>query len=142
MKSIKDTNLYSEVIKELNYPFGNVYVFDGYLVSEINEGVIFSWEEHAEQIIEDVYYFLGTDLSDLIYISNRVNSYSIIATDWVKFFKNNHSLAGYYVVGQEKSSMINTIFENLFFKSKIKKFTSIKEAIEVVKKYKLKKNIV
>lgn len=133
MKSIKVTSLYSEVLKEYHYTFGDAFIFDGYVVSEINDGIIFSWEDHAEQCTKDVFSFLGTDGSDLIYISNRINSYSIMATDWLKFFKNCYSLKCYYVVGQEKISIINTMFENLFFKSKIKRFTSIEEAVKAAK---------
>ena len=114
MKSIKVTNLYSEVLKEFNYTFGNVFLFDGFVISEMEEGIIFSWEDHAERITKDIASFLGTDGSDLIYISNRLNAYSVMATDWIKFFKNRYNLEGYYVVGQEKSSLINTMFENQF----------------------------
>ncbi|MBQ0786771.1 MAG: hypothetical protein KBT69_04680 [Oceanihabitans sp.] len=116
MKSIKETDLYTEVLKEFNYAFGNVFLFEGYVVSEINEGIVFSWEIHAERITKDIASFLGTDGSDIIYISNRVHSYSVMAADWSKFFKNSYNLQDYYVVGQEKSSLINTMFEKLFFK--------------------------
>ncbi len=138
MKSIKETNLYIEVLKEFNYTFGNVFIFDGYVVSEISEGIVFSWEAHAEQITIDIASFLETDGSDVIYISNRVHSYSVMAADWHKFFKNCYNLQGYYVVGQEKCSIINTMFENLFFKSKIRKFTNIESAVALAKEYKSK----
>jgi hypothetical protein len=133
MKSIKETSLYQEVLKELNYSYGDVFIFNGYVVSEINEGIVFTWDAHAKKITKDISCFLGTDGSDLIYISNRINPYSIQALDWLKYFKNSYSLEGYYVVGHEKSSVINTMFENLFFKSKIRRFTSLYEAIEVAK---------
>ncbi|WP_452229475.1 MULTISPECIES: hypothetical protein [unclassified Lacinutrix] len=138
MESIKGTNLYSEVLKEFNYVFGDVFIFDGFVVSEIEEGIIFSWEAHAERVTKDISSFLGTDGSDLIYISNRVHSYSVMATDWIQFFKNRYNLQGYYVVGHEKSSLINTMFENLFFKSKIRKFTNIESAVALAKDHKFK----
>ena len=131
MKSIKQTNLYSQVLKEFNYPFGDVFIFNNSVVSEIKPGVVFTWDNHAKLITEDVFNFLGTDGSDLIYISNRIHSYSVMATDWLKFYKNNYALKGYYVVGYQKHSIVNTVFENLFFNSKIRKFESVEEAIEV-----------
>ncbi|QRM87754.1 hypothetical protein FG167_00470 [Lacinutrix sp. WUR7] len=135
MKSVKKIGLYSEVLRELNYAFGNIFLFDGYVVSEIAEGIVFSWEMHGECITMDLASFYGTDGSDLIFISNRVNSYSVMAADWSKFFKNSYNLQSYYVVGQAKGSLINIMFEKLFFKSEIRKFTNIETAVTVAKGY-------
>ena len=129
MITVKASPLFSQVIKELKYPFGTLYVFDGFLISEINEGVHFSWDEHGKQMVEDVSCFLGTLGEDLIYISNRVNSYSVVATDWVKFFKNYYFLKGYYIVDDKKVSKINSLVESLFFNGKIKRFETIEEAV-------------
>jgi len=129
MKSVKQTNLYSQVLKELNYPFADIYILNDIVVSEIKPGVVFTWENHAKVILKDVSDYLGSDISNHIYISNRIHEYSVMATDWLKFFKNNYSLKGYYVVGLQKASVINTTFENLFFGYKIRKFASIEDAV-------------
>ncbi|MFG6687662.1 hypothetical protein ACGK9U_13840 [Mariniflexile sp. HNIBRBA6329] len=133
MESIKETDLYSEVLKELNYPFGNVFIFDGYVVSEINRGVILNWEDHAKVITEDISCFLGTDGSDLIYISHRINSYSVIPYDWLKFFKNNYQLKGYFIVSENKLRILNSLVESLFFNSQIKCFNNLHTAINSIK---------
>lgn len=139
MKSIKYTSLNSQVLKELNYPFADIFILNNVIVSEIKPGVIFTWDNHAKIITEDIISFLDTDVSKHIYISNRIHAYSVMATDWLKFFKNNYSIGGYYVVGVQKASFINVAFENLFFNSKIKKFTSIEDAVETAmeKQYEL-----
>ena len=129
MITVKTSPLFSQVMKELKYPFGTLYVFDGFLISEINEGVHFSWDEHGKIMIEDVSCYLGTLGDDLIYISNRVNSYSVVAADWMKFFKNNYYLKGYYVVDDKKVSKINSLVESLFFNGKIKRFDTLDEAV-------------
>ncbi|WP_055445324.1 hypothetical protein [Lacinutrix himadriensis] len=132
MKSVKETGLYSEVLKELNYTFADVFIFAGFVISEIKENVNFTLENHGKVIIEDIANYLntGTNGMDIIYISNRVHPYTIIATDWLKFYRNRYSLKGYYVVlGAHKSSMINTVFENMFLNSKIKKFISLQDAV-------------
>ncbi|OEK08876.1 hypothetical protein A8C32_00965 [Flavivirga aquatica] len=134
MINIKDSVVYDSVIKEFNYSFANVYVFKGYVVSEVNEGLAFNWDEHAELIVKDVMSYLETDGSDLIYISNRVNSYSVMAQDWVKFFKKSYSLKGYYIVTDRKTSILGFMVENLFFKSKIKKFDCLYLAINWAEK--------
>ncbi|TYA71447.1 hypothetical protein [Seonamhaeicola marinus] len=133
MIRVKDTEFYKEVIKELNYAFGDVYVFKGIVISEIKGGINFTWDEHAKQIVEDISCYLGTDGTNIIYISNRINSYSVTPQDWLKFFKFNYGLKGYYVVTNTNQGNLNTTFERLFFKNKIKKFTSLYEAINSAK---------
>ncbi len=133
MLSIRQTELFSEVIKELNYPFGNVFICKGFLVSEINEAVIFNWEDCGKVIVEDVSSFLGTDGKDLVYIYHRINSYSVVAADWVKFFKNAYTLKAYCIVSNSKLGVMNYMVEKLFFSKKIKRFNSIFEAINWVR---------
>jgi len=141
MNSIRHTNLYSEVIKELNYPFGDIFIFEGYVVSEIKEDIVFSWEEHALPMVEDVSCYLGSYGDELIYISHRIHSYSVKAIDWLKFFRNSYSLKGYSIV-EYKKRQLKFNFENLFFNSKIKRFTSIESAVEWAKESKLELAVV
>ncbi|MGB5417849.1 hypothetical protein [Algibacter sp.] len=129
MISVKETDLYKQVLKEFNYSFANVFVFKDFVISEIKEGLVFNWEDHGSKMIEDVSQFLNTDGSNLIYISNRIHSYSVMPQDWVKFFKNSYNLKGYYVISDRKTSMLGFMIENLFFKNKIKRFSTIYEAI-------------
>lgn len=132
MASVRDTPFYNNVIKELKYPFATIFLFDGFIVSEINQGVVYSWDDHAELVSQDIANYYGTDGQDLILISNRINSYSVVAADWLKFFKHNYKLKGYAVVGYNKASLLNTLIENLFFNDKIKKFNDLSTAINWV----------
>lgn len=133
MISVKETFLYCDVLKELNYSFGNVFIFDGYIISEIHRGISLSWEEHAKKIVEDVTCFLGTNGSDLIYISHRINSYSVVPYDWVSFFKSNYQLKGYFIVSENKMRILNSFVENLFFNNKIKRFNNLQTAVNSIK---------
>ncbi|HMR15648.1 MAG TPA: hypothetical protein PKD13_04120 [Mariniflexile sp.] len=133
MKSIKETYFYNEVIKELIYPFGNIFIFQGFVVSEINRGVIFNWEDHGKIITEDIACFLGTNGGDLIYISNRIHPYSVFVTDWFKFFNNSYSLKSYFIVSQNAIGIVNSLIENLFFSTKIKRFRNIEMAVNYIK---------
>lgn len=134
MISLKETSLYSEVIKEFIYPFGNVFVFKGFVISEINEGETINWDSQAKLIADDVSTFLDTDGADIIYISNRINSYSVVALDWLKFFKHSYTLKAYCIVSQNKIGILNAIVERLFFTKKIKHFSNLYEAVNFVKK--------
>lgn len=139
MKTIKNSPIYDSVLKEFCYEFGNVYVFDGYVISEINEGVVVSWEEHARRMVEDISKFTSSNGEDIVYISHRINSYSMRPADWLKFFKNNYQLKAHAVVGYNQMSFFNTVIENLFLKNKVKRFGNIDEAIQWAKAYTLVK---
>jgi len=128
MNSIKHSDLYSEVLMEFNYTFGDVFIFDGFVIGEIKEGVVFTYDQHAKMIIDDISCYLGSDGSDVVYISNRIHSYTVMAIDWLKFYKNGFNLKGYGVVNYNKSNL-NALFESLFCISKIKKFRGIDEAV-------------
>ncbi|MFS4482608.1 hypothetical protein ACKGJY_06295 [Hyunsoonleella sp. 2307UL5-6] len=134
MISVKDSNIYKDVIKELNYNFADVFVFENFVISEIKEGIVFNWEDHAKLIIKDVIAVLDTDGSDLTYVSNRIHSYSVMPQDWVKFFKNEYSLKGYCVISDKKTSMLSFMVESLFFNNRMKRFTNIYEAVNYLQK--------
>jgi hypothetical protein len=134
VQSIRETELYSEVLKELNYSFGDIFICNGFVVSEIKDGVSVSWKKHAQYFVQDIACYLGTDGKDLIYISNRIHSYSVKATDWLKFFKSDYAMKDYYVVSNSPMSKMNLMVENLFFGNKIKNFDSLSEAITCAKK--------
>tara|TARA_R110002050_G_scaffold74772_5_gene160187 strand:+ start:5047 stop:5460 length:414 start_codon:yes stop_codon:yes gene_type:complete len=130
---VKSTALYNEILKELNYPFGNIFIFKGFIVAEINEGVNYTWENHARLVTEDVCCYLGTDGSDLIYISNRIRSYSVDASGWSTFYNKKFALKGYYIVSNNKLGKLAVKIENLFLKIKIKHFNDLFIAINFVK---------
>ncbi|WP_115818849.1 hypothetical protein [Winogradskyella eximia] len=135
MHSARYKDLYKEVLKEFNYRFGNVFVFEGFIISEINEGVSFSWEEHAQRIVRDVTDFTHCDGGNLVYLSHRIHSYSLVPNDWLKFFRNSFELKGYGVIGYNKLSFVNTVIENLFFKKKIRRFTTLEAAVDWAKSF-------
>ncbi len=130
MLSIKHSSLYDEVLKEMNYKFADVFVFDGFVISEVKEGVSFSWDHHAQRIVKDVTDFTNCKGSELVYISHRINSYSVVPTDWLKFFTSSFDLKGYGVIGYTGVSFVNTAIENMFFKKIIKRFTTIEAAVQ------------
>jgi len=128
MKSVQHLPVYGKVLTTFEYDFGNFFVFEGFVVSEINEGVIYSWENHARLVTRDITEIIP-EYSNLIYISNRIYSYSVVPSDWIKFFNNQFELRAYAVVGHTTGSFLNMVIEALFFKKNIKQFTNLEEAI-------------
>lgn len=74
--------------------------------------------------------FTECDGSNLVYLSHRIHSYSLVPTDWLKYFRNSFELRGYGVIGYHKMSFVNTVIENLFFKKTIRRFATIETAVQ------------
>ncbi|MEM0931014.1 MAG: hypothetical protein AAGJ12_01020 [Bacteroidota bacterium] len=125
MKQVRTTRFYHEAFQELNYPFGDFYLFDHFIISEIKEDVVFTWEHHAKQVVNDISDLYENNGKDLIYISNRVHNYAVVPSDWLKFFRYNYTLKSYVIVSQVKNSPL----ERLFMGSKLRTFRDIENAI-------------
>lgn len=127
MKSVKQLDFFKNIKQVREYEFGIFYFFDGLVISEMKNGVIFKWNM-AKKAIDAAYEVLGKD-AKIAYISNRINNYYVVPTDWIKFFKNRHQLNSYAVVGYTRGNIISLYLERLFFRNSIKKFTDLEEAI-------------
>lgn len=133
MQSIRFSSYFDKLIKEFNYEFADVFLFDGFIISEIKNGITFSWDDHAALIVKDITKYTNSDGHDLVYLSHRIHSYSVQPMDWLKFYRNEFNLKGYGVIGYKKQSFINTVIENLFFNKNIVKFTDLDSAIQWAK---------
>lgn len=134
MNSLKASPLYKEAFNELNYPFGNYFLFEGFIVAEINEDIVYNWENHGKLVAEDVSNLYDHNGKDLIYITNRINNYSVKPTDWIKFYKHHYNLKAYAIVSYSEKGIKNAILEKLFMSTKINRFISLDSAIEWAKK--------
>lgn len=128
MKSVKDLDFFRNIREVREYDFGIFYFFDGLIISEMNEGETFDWSI-AEKIIGAAHEILGKG-RPIAYISNRINNYSVVPTDWLKFYKNRHKLEFYSVVAYNKSGLASIILEKMFFKDTIRQFTDLENAIK------------
>lgn len=129
MKSIKQSLFYDEVLKELKYTFGSFYLFDGFVVSEVNEGVDFSWEQ-GKLLINEVTNFYDNNTRELVYISHRINKYNVKPVDWLKFTSYALKLKGYAIVVNNALESRNAKFESLFVRSKFSIFNTCLEAVQ------------
>lgn len=86
MKRVKDLHFFNSIRQIREFDFGVFFYFDGLVISEIKKGTEFKWE-HAKQAVEATEDYFGEN-APVVYISNRVNTYSIVATDWFKFLNN------------------------------------------------------
>ena len=128
MQRVKAIDFFKNIKEIRECEFGIFYFFDGLVISEINEGVVFNWGM-AKKIIDIAYEVIGRD-TPIAYISNRVNNYSSIPTDWLKFYKNRHQLEFYSIVAYNKSGLSSIVLERMFFRNNIRQFSDLEEAIE------------
>ncbi|WP_074406084.1 MULTISPECIES: hypothetical protein [Aquimarina] len=133
MGYIKDSPFYKDAIHEFNFSSGNYYLFDTFVVAEINEGVLFTWEDHAKPITEEFAHLYDNNGEDIVYISNRVNLYSVKPSDWVKFFRNGYKLRGYGVVSYTSRGIFNSLIEKLFMRNSFQSFDNLSDAISWAK---------
>ncbi|WP_232622875.1 hypothetical protein [Pareuzebyella sediminis] len=133
MQRLKDTSFYGEAIHEITYSFGNYYLFDGFVVAEINEDVVFTWEQHGKIVTKDLTDLYDTNGDNIVLITNRINPYSVKPADWVHFFKHSYKLKGYAIVTYSHPSYLNALLEKLFLNTLFKRFRSLNNAIEWAK---------
>lgn len=107
--------------------FGTIYFFENIIVSEINEGVIFSYK------IADIIIGLANEHyrnKNVIYISNRINSYSVKPTDWIKINNKYRNLVGIGIVNYTNFSKSIFSIEKLFSKREFKGFDNLNDALQ------------
>lgn len=129
MKSLKESIFYRDSLHVLNYDFGDFYLYDKFIVAEFNDGEVVSWDAVGKILVEDIRGIYGPKSKELIYLSNRVNKYSVIPSDWIKFKRNNCNIKGYGIISYSNRSYLNALLERLFVNTKLRFFNSLDSAI-------------
>ncbi|RRQ49955.1 hypothetical protein DZC72_05060 [Maribacter algicola] len=127
MKRVKDIPYFKNIREVREFEFGVFYYFDGLVISEINEGVVFDWNM-AKRAVAAAKEIFGEE-KPIAYISNRINSYTVVPTEWLKFYKNRHQLSYYSVVGSTQGSFASIVLEKMFFKESLRQFNDLEAAV-------------
>lgn len=125
---LEDSDFLKLEHEEVILPFGKFYFFEKFIVSEIHEGVHFDWK--SVKIISDIILIHYGKQKKLVYLSNRVNSYSIEPQSWLKFDKKYSLVSTTGIIVYDRKGGISVVLERLFSKEKIKRFRSLKDAID------------
>lgn len=104
-------------------------MFENFIVAEINEDVVYNWEEHGKIVSDDISSLYENNGMDLIYLTNRINAYAVQPSDWLKFYKNSFKLKGYGIINYTETGYFNSILEKIFTPSTFRNFTSLEDAI-------------
>lgn len=141
LKTVKDTSYYQNALHVLNYTFGDFYLYDDFIISEIHAGEVVSWDTVGQLLVTDIREIYGSRSKELVYISNRVNKYAVMPSDWIKFKKNDCNIKAYGIVSYNKRAYLNALLEKLFFSARLQFFTSLDSAISWAKEIQHKENV-
>lgn len=132
-----------KLIVEHKLDIGRFRFYPNIVVGEVNEGVHVTFESAVLplQIAEQIY----GDYKPVVYISNRLNSYSINPIGYYEAVKLFPNLAAFAIVGKNKKIKMLANLEKLFLKKPIRVYNDLDSAFDwaiafLEKKYAPKKN--
>lgn len=115
---------------KIEFSFGNFYLCNHFIISEINEGIHFDWDKILELIgAAQDYYSLGIKIA---YISNRVDAYSFEPQLWQKFQYEFDFITAIATVAYSNFGHINASIEKQFTTKSLKRCDNLDEAISWV----------
>jgi len=131
---VEDSKYIKREHEKVELPFGTFYFFKDFLISELNQGTHFSWKK-VKKVADLAAEFYGED-NKVVYISNRVNSYSIEPQSWLKFDKEYNFFKASAIIAYDMKGGLSVVLEKLFSQKRIQKFTDLDSAIDWALKYK------
>ncbi len=103
-----------------------VKIYKTIVIVEISEGIKISYE-NGIKVFERLKSILGDQ--PWVYISNRVNSYSLDPNDY-RYFNEIETLRGIGVIQYEESIKTASELEKMFIQKPFKTFNDLNSAIE------------
>ncbi|MDP5100589.1 MAG: hypothetical protein NWQ09_04620 [Nonlabens sp.] len=114
-----------EMLQHHDLGYTDVFVFEDYLINQIKDGVVISYEHY--DVLKN---FVDTYFSDrnLVYLSNRVNSYTVNPLVHRKV-STIDNLLGVGIVVDTSLKEQAALFEKQFFDKEFEIFLTLQEGI-------------
>lgn len=123
------------MIKSYELDFCDLEIHEDYVLATMHEGIVVSVENNAVLIRIAEKHFKNIPF---VYITNRINSYSVDPIVYIKTAKIP-SLLGFAVVSNDPIQKTLTKYEKKFFKKEFKRFDDLESAItwkdQMIKKH-------
>ncbi len=103
---------------------GVIYFYEHLVVAEFNEGISLSYHNAFSLLLKSIKY-VGT--RPIVYISNRINSYSVQPNDY-KYLEKVPNIKGIAIVVKDPIGTSNAMLESKFVSKNFGVFSSIQEA--------------
>jgi hypothetical protein len=112
---------------KVSFYFGNFYFFDKIIIGELSDGIHFDLVK-VLQVIDKIYNHYGQDFK-IVYIANRINSYSTDPQTWTKLQNrgDNFLLAAALVIYNDMGFKVAAI-EKQISKTYLKRCNHLDEA--------------
>lgn len=122
----------SKYFKELNhkkveFSFGEFFLFDTFIISELKEGIHFDWGK-IQEVIGMLIDHYGNE-PRIGYVSNRVHSYSIEPQLWINFHNDYDFIVATAIISYSDFNYLNATIEKHFTKISLKRCFSLDDAI-------------
>ena len=117
------------LIDTVTFEFGEAEVFPGYIIMVMNEGVHIVPEYNDElKKLSDTYY----QEEPFVYITNRVNSYSVDPRIYLETSKIPN-LIGFAIVSEKEIQISTAQVEQIFLNKPMRVFDTLPQAISWTK---------
>jgi hypothetical protein len=128
--SVKDSVFSSYIVHQIHRPYGKFYLFESYVVSEIEEGVVFGSLQAYDifALLMEFYDGIKRPMR-FVYLSNRIYSYSTKPVDWLDFKFMGVYMIGYGIVDNRERAVQNASIEKNFVPCEIDVFENLSKAI-------------
>ncbi len=117
----------SDLIKSVKLDFTTLDFHKNYVISEVNEEAVFSHSQFMEVVNRCREFYVE---KRFVYISKRINNYSVDPTVYLKLEEIRKNLIGIAIVSNKVSSINMAEFEKTFSKVDFKIFLELDEAAE------------
>lgn len=127
MKQISPHNLPPEFLltKVIEMEIGNYFFYENIVIVEAKEGILLSYKKDLSVVLLILNITKG---KPWVYISNRINSYSIQPLDY-KYLNKVPSLTALGVVNYTEAGYLNSELEAKFCKKPFGMFHNLTEAV-------------
>lgn len=105
---------------------GTIYFYQHIVVGEFNEGVNISYQNAFNILLKSLKY-IGS--RPIVYISNRVNSYSVQPNDY-KYLEKVPNIKGIAIVSSDTMGTSSAMLESKFVTKNFALFSTVQEAKE------------
>ncbi len=117
-----------KLIKKHQLDIGLFYFYENFIVAEIKENINLNFESGKELFQLAATYYKG--ITPYVYISNRINSYSVKPTEHYKLEDIFPNFKGYAIVTYDGISQKIAELEKLFTNRPTHVFNTLDNAIE------------
>jgi len=138
MIPIEESIYKTKILKKLEMPFGNIYLLEDAVVSEIHYGVV-GTAAQAKVVLEKAldFYERHDMVKQRVWIANKTHKYSVKLVGWIQMSDvAKKYLNGYCVVDNTKFGIMNAVLESKFVPINFKSVLTLDAAMQWVESLK------